>query len=433
MTARRRALALAVTAALMLTGCAGTAVSNKDAAPAGQGTGAKSLVSVPGFDAATKTITVGSMVPTSGIWAPAATNITGAEAYFHRATQPGGPLEGFTIKVKNVDTEYNPSVAVPLYNSLKNNVLMFTNVLGSAITLALLPQMKTDNVLAVPASSDEKLISHPNLVPFGPFFATYHAAGLQYMAEQEGLKDATYCALLQDDDFGTQVESGFNFAAKELGLKTGAAVRYPSGLQDFTPQVSKLKEAGCGVVDLGGAGATIQNAAVRAVQLNFDAQWLAGNTAYNASLATGPAADYIKKNVRFVVTGTEWGDASAAGQKMMEADIAAIDPQAKPMANSYQTGYMAAITTVAVLEKAVKAGDLSRENLLEVSKSLGTVDDLGLAGGAFNYGQSLKERESGNTVSIFTVDESAKTGLKLKEYGFQSGVAQKYNAAVLSK
>lgn len=431
MTARRRALALTATAALMLTGCAGTAVSNNDAGAAGQG--AKTLVSVPGFDAATKTITVGSMVPTSGIWAPAATNITGAEAYFHRATQPGGPLEGFTVKVKNVDTQYNPSVAVPLYNSLKSNVLMFTNVLGSAITSALLPQMKTDNILAVPASSDEKLISNPNLVPFGPFYATYHAAGLQYLAEKEGLKDATYCALLQDDDFGTQVENGFNFAAKELNLKTGAAVRYPNGLQDFTPQISKLKEAGCGVVDLGGAGATIQNAAVRAVQLNFDARWLAGNTAYNASLATGPAADYIKQNVRFVVTGTEWGDASAAGQKMMEADIAAVDPQAKPVANSYQTGYMAARTTVAVLEKAIKAGDLSREKLLDVAKSLGTVDDMGLAGGAFNYGQSLNERKSGSAVSIFTVDESAKTGLKLKEYGFQSAVAQKYNDSVLNK
>ena len=70
-----------------------------------------------------------------------------------RATQPGGPLEGFTVKVKNVDTEYNPSVAVPLYSSLKNDVLMFTNVLGTAINKALLPQLKADDMLAVPASS----------------------------------------------------------------------------------------------------------------------------------------------------------------------------------------------------------------------------------------------------------------------------------------
>jgi ABC-type branched-subunit amino acid transport system substrate-binding protein len=429
MRAPRRTLALAATAALLLSGCAGTAVSSSGSDSDSQG-GAKTLVSGPGFDADTKTITVGSMVPTSGIWAPAATNITGAEAYFHRATQPGGPLEGFTVKVKNVDTEYNPSVAVPLYSSLKNDVLMFTNVLGTAITKALLPQMKTDKVLAVPASSDQSLISDPNLVPFGAFYATYHTAAIEYMAEEEGFKDATFCSLAEDSDFGSEVVDGFDFATEKLGLKTGVTVRYPSALQDFTPQISKLKNAGCEVVDLGGVGAVVQNAAVRAVQLNFDADWIAGNTAYNASLATGAAADYIKKNVRFVVTGTEWGDDSAPGQKQMEEDILAVDPDAKPMANSYQTGYMAAMTTTAVLEKAIADGDLSRGHLLEVAASLGTVDDQGLAGGAFNYGTSLTERKSGSTMSVFTVDSGSPTGLKLKKYGYESTVAAAYNDSV---
>ena len=429
MHAQRRVLALAATAALLLTGCAGNAVSPEGAANEGP----KELVSVPGFDAATKTITVGSMVPVSGIWAPAATNIVGSEAYFHRATQPGGPLEGFTVKVKNVDTEYNPSVAVPLYSSLKNDVLMFTNVLGTAINKALLPQLKADDMLAVPASSDQKLLAEPNLLPFGPFYGTYHTAALDYMANDEGKKDAVYCVLAEDSDFGAEVVESFEFATEKLGLTTGATVRYPGTLQDFTPQISKLKSAGCEVVDLGGVGAVVQNAAVRAVQLDFNADWIAGNTAYNASLATGAAADYIKDNVRFLVTGTEWGDDSAPGQVQMEEDIAALDPAAKPMANSYQTGYMAAKTTTAVLERAIADGDLSREHLLEVAASLGTVDDLGLAGGTFTYGASPAERRSGSSMSIFTVDGSSPTGLKLKKYGYESTVAAEYNESVAAK
>ncbi|GAA3692358.1 hypothetical protein GCM10023081_32310 [Arthrobacter ginkgonis] len=429
MHAQRRVLALAATAALLLTGCAGNTVSPEGAANEGP----KELVSVPGFDAATKTITVGSMVPVSGIWAPAATNIVGSEAYFHRATQPGGPLEGFTVKVKNVDTEYNPSVAVPLYSSLKNDVLMFTNVLGTAINKALLPQLKADDMLAVPASSDQKLLTEPNLLPFGPFYGIYHTAALDYMANDEGKKDAVYCVLAEDSDFGAEVVESFEYATEKLGLTTGATVRYPNTLQDFTPQISKLKSAGCEVVDLGGVGAVVQNAAVRAVQLDFQADWIAGNTAYNASLATGAAADYIKDNVRFLVTGTEWGDDSAPGQVQMEEDIAALDPSAKPMANSYQTGYMAAKTTTAVLERAIADGDLSREHLLEVAASLGTVDDLGLAGGTFTYGASPAERRSGSSMSIFTVDSSSPTGLKLKKYGYESTVAAEYNESVAAK
>lgn len=248
------------------------------------------------------------------------------------------------------------------------------------------------------------------------------------------MQDATYCALLQDDDFGAEVEGGFEFATDKLGLETGVAVRYPSGHQDFTPQISRLKSADCDVVDLGGAGAVMQNAAVRSVQLNFDAQWIATNTAYNSSLATGAAADYIMENVLFFVTGTEWGDHSVKGQAMMEEDLAEIAPDHKPMANSYQTGYMAAIATTAILEQAIADGDLSREHLQEVAASeLGTVDYFGLGGGEFEYGDSLAERVPPYGISAFTVDPDAATGLKLQKFGYKSDVAQAYNQAQLAE
>lgn len=434
MHARRRALALAAIAALFMTGCAGTAVSSSGGGAGADGAaGPEALVSVPGFDAETKTITVGNLVPTSGVFAPAVTNVTGQEAWFHRATQPGGPLEGFTVEVENYDTEYNPSVAVPLYNSMKNDVLMLTNVLGTAIVQALLPQLETDNMMAIPAVAVEDLLQHPNIAPFGPVYATYHSAAIQYFADEQGLQDATYCALLQDDDFGDQVEHGFDYAVEELGLKKGVAVRFPTAHQDFTPQISRLKSAGCEVVDLGGAGAVIQNAAVRAVQLNFDAKWIAGNTAYNESLATGPAADYIKENVKFFVTGTEWGDTSVEGQKMLEEDLAEIDPDHKPMANSYQTGYLSGMVATAILEQAIADGDMSREHLMEIAKTLDTVPDYGLGGGDYTYGGDPAKRKSGHFISVFTVNEDAATGLKLEEYNYDSAVAKEFNATEVGK
>jgi ABC-type branched-subunit amino acid transport system substrate-binding protein len=293
--------------------------------------------------------------------------------------------------------------------------------------------MKTDEMLAIPAIADEPMLEDPNLLPYGPVFGTYSSSAVEYMASNEGLADGTYCSLTTDDAFGEAVEKGFNFAVAELGLKKGVNLRYPAVLQDFTPQISRLKEASCDVVDLGGAGPALTNAAVRAVQLNFDAKWIAGNTLYSNTIAKGPAADYLKKNALFFLTGTEWGDESVAGQKMLEEDLAAIDPKAVPYANSYQTGYLTGITATAVIKKAIDDGDLSRKHLLEIAASLDTVDDFGLAGGAFNYGGKLTTRVPGHLISAFTVDEHAATGLKLKIYNFDAQVAKKYNETQINK
>lgn len=431
MKARNLILTALAAGSLVLAGCAGTPSGNADQ-PASSG-GQGSLVSVTGFDAATKTITVGTMVPTSGVWEAAVANIDGAKAYFHRVTQPGAALEGYTIVVKNVDTEYNPSVAVPLYGQLQNEVLMINQLLGTAISKALQPQIKSDNMLAVLSANDEEVFKDPNFLTFGPFYGVYHAAAVQYLAEEEDMAGARYCALLQDDDFGSKVEQGFEFATQQLDLERGVSVRYPNGHTDFTPQIARLQNDGCEVVDLGGAGAVVQNAATRAVQLNFNATWLAGNTAYNNSLATGPAADYIKEHVKFLVTGTEWGDKSVPGQKMLEEDLAATLPDAKPVANAYQTGYSAAIVTAAVIEKGIADGDLSREHLLEVAQSLGTHDDFGLMGGELVYGTSPMERRPSTQISVFSVSEEAPTGLKLQKFGFDSDVAVEYSEKIVAE
>lgn len=423
-------LAALAAGSLVLSGCAGTPAGTAGQAAPDSNGGA--LTSVTGFDAATKTITVGTMIPTSGVWEAAVANIDGAKAYFHRVTQPGAALEGYKIEVKNVDTEYNPSVAVPLYGQLQNEVLMINQLLGTAIAKALLPQIQADNMLAVLNANDEGTFKDPNFLTFGPFYGVYHAAAVQYLADEEDMKGARFCALLQDDDFGSKVEDGFAFATQELGLDRGISVRYPTGHSDFTPQIARLQKDGCEVVDLGGAGAVVQNAATRAVQLNFDATWLAGNTAYNNTLATGPAADYIKKHVKFLVTGTEWGDHSVPGQKMLEDDLAATLPDAVPVANAYQTGYAAAVVTSAVIEKGIADGDLSREHLLQVAQSLGTHDDFGLMGGKFVYGNSPSDRRPSTKISVFSVSEDAPTGLKLQKFGFESDVAVKYSEKIVA-
>lgn len=429
MNKRNFFLAVTAASALALSACAGTTTSGTDeqAAPS-------ELQSVPGFDAETKTITVGSMVPVSGIWEGARANIYGQEAYFHRATQPGGSLEGFTVEVKNYDTEYNPSVAVPLYNSSKNEVLMYSMVLGSGVNKALHQQYVTDNMLAVAASTESETLRDPNMLSAGPLYGTYVASGLEYMASEKGHDEGVFCALVQDDHLGEQVQDGFEFGIEHLGLEAGVIANFPLANADFTPQVSQMKQANCDIVVIGGAGSVLQNAAVKAVALNFEPEWLAPNFAYNEQIATGPAAEHIKENALFLMTGTEWGDHSVEGQANMEEDLAVVAPNEDPVANAYQSGYLNAAVTTKVIEKGIEVGDLSRESLLQIAASeLGTIDDQGLSGGDITFGSSLDERMPNSVISLFRVSEESPTGLVLHEKYYDSEVAKDYNVEAMSQ
>lgn len=219
--------AFAAVGALSLAGCAGTAVD-------GGGSGSGGELAAPGFDPATKTIRVGSLVPVSGIWAGAVTNLQGMEAYFDEATAAGGPLEGYTIELDNQDSQYDPATAIPLFNGMKDDVAMFSMILGAPIIDALLPTMEEDGLIGVPAGIVPKFLDDENLVPTFPLLNSYHAAAMDYAANELGLQDSTLCSLVVEDTFGDAIQEAYDFAAQDLGVTTADGVRYASGNEDFT-------------------------------------------------------------------------------------------------------------------------------------------------------------------------------------------------------
>src|SRR5687767_8153239 len=132
--------------ALVLAGCGGAADEGESE---GEG-GAAEVKSGPGFDGTT--IKLGVLTPLSG---PVAVI--------------GQPLTAGKYKVELVqgDTQYLPPRTVQQYNKIKNDVVAFTQVLGTAPTLAVLPQLVQDNIIAAPASLDALWVRESNLLPVG--------------------------------------------------------------------------------------------------------------------------------------------------------------------------------------------------------------------------------------------------------------------------
>jgi ABC-type branched-subunit amino acid transport system substrate-binding protein len=349
------------------------------------------------------------------------------EAYFDQATATGGPLEGYTVEIDNQDSKYDPATAIPLFNGMKDDVAMFSMLLGAPIIDALLPTMKEDGLIGVPAGIVPKFLYDENLVPTFPLLNSYHAAAVDYAANELDLADSTFCSLIVEDTFGDAIQEAYDFAVDDLSLTTGDPVRYASGNEDFTAQVSSLKDQGCETVVVGGVGMVVQQFAIKAVQLDYNPQVLTSNTAYNITMATGPGADWIAEHVLFAVTGTSWDGDEAPGQPEMVAALDGLGVEIVPAANAYQTGWINASVTTQILSKALESGDMSRENLMEIaSTQLGVVDDMGMSGGSFDYGSSIEERTPPSGMSFFGVDAAVPTGLALVDYGYESSVVADY-------
>src|SRR3712207_6736992 len=83
-------------------------------------------------------------------------------------------------------------------------------------------------------------------------------------------------------------------------------------------------------------------------------------------------------------------------------------------------GYNQARAMTAVLEQAVKSGDLSKDGILKASKEVGSVSFEGLTGD-YQYGEA-EQRNPPRETTIFKVDPEKPFGLATEEYQYKSDI-----------
>ena len=411
-----RTLAVTSAAALLaLAGCGGA-----DDEPSGGGDSGSSSggapPNAPGFDG--KTITVGALSPLSGPVAVIGKPLTNGNKVFYEALNAKGGIAGkYKVRLEQDDTQYKPDVAVQRYNRLKGDVVGFTQVLGTAVTLAVLPQLKRDNILAAPASLDAFWVREPNLLPVGAPYQSQAINGIDYYLKNGG-EGKKICSLSQDDAYGEAGKEGVDFVAEKEGFKVASAQKFKNGDEDVTGQIQKLAQAKCDAVFLTSLPTDSGTIWGTAAKLGFAPQWIAQSPAWIDELGASPALKgYLAKTAWIVAEGTEWGDDSVPGMKEMVGDVEKYDKSQDPD-YYFSFGYVQGKAMAAVLEKAVENGDLSHEGVLKASKELGTVSFGGLFGD-YEYG-SAEARQPPSASTIFEVDPKKPYALGALEKNYTS-------------
>ena len=417
---RRRALVAAATMALALGGAACGQDEDEGASAGGDGGAPKAT---EGFDGTT--IKVGVLTPLTGGVAVIGEPLTaGNEVYFEAVNKKGGIGGKYKVELEQADTQYKPDKTVQQYNRLKGEVVAFTQVLGTAPTLALLPQLGKDKMLAAPASLDAFWVREPNLLPVGGPYQIQAINALDYYVKKGDGPGKKVCTMIQDDAYGEAGQQGVEFAAEKLGIEVTDTQKFSVGAKDVAGQISRLRGSKCDAVFLVATPTDAGTIWGTAAQMKFAPRWMAQSPAWIDELGKSPLAPYLKQTTWVIAEGTEWGDDSVPGMAEMVKNVEELRPKQEPD-YYFAFGYNQARAMTAVLEKAVKDGDLSREGILKASNELGTVSFDGLTDD-YEYGSSAEERDPPRKSTIFEVAPDKPFGLGKLEYQYESEFAKEF-------
>jgi ABC-type branched-subunit amino acid transport system substrate-binding protein len=402
--------------ALVAAGCGRDEEKTTQTTAAGQ---PAALQPGPGFDGTT--IKLGVISALSGRAAVIGKPITAGNDVFwdYYNAEKGGIGGRYKVEMVQEDSAFDAPTAIQKYTKIKNDVVMINQLMGTAINRALLPQLKSDNVLAAPASLDSEWVREKNLLPIGGPYQTQFANAASYYINEGGGKGKTVCFMGLDDAYGNAGLQGLEDAGRALRFEVAAKPRYKLGDTDFTAQLTQLKNANCEAVFLTSLPSETSSILGAASQLGVNPQWIGQSPAWVSLFAANPT---FQRSFLLVSEGPQWGDESVPGMKLLLEHQKKYMPDQQPDIY-FAFGYTEAWAVAQVLEKAVELGDLSREGIIKATEQVGTLRFEGLSGD-YKYGPP-RDRVPPSRSTIFKVNPAAPGGLEGVKVNFSTPTAER--------
>lgn len=415
--ARKGFAAVAAAAALSLVaaGCAAQSSDDDDTPEGGATAAERELAAVPGFDPAAGVIRIGDILALSGpISATAKEQLVGQQIWFDKVNEQGGIAGKYKIELITEDNQYNPQLTVQAYQKIADEVVMLSGVLGSPSVKALIPLLDRTDALAVPSAQDPSFAKDPAVLPTFPSYQTNVTNAVSYLVSQdEKFKTARYCQLVMDSDWGIAVSEGVAWVTGKIGAPTGTIQKFAALDTAFTAQITALKNDNCEVVVFGGAANNLPSVVAAATQLDFQPQWIAEFIALATAFKTSDIAPYLTENMIFTGPGAKLDDESVEGIRNLLAGLGDTE-----ITVQHVYGYMQAVATTTLLEKAVELGDLSGPGLRRAATELDSISFQGL-GGDVTLGEP-EERVLPRATTIYHYNPAAPSGLEAAAVGYQA-------------
>ncbi len=367
-----RGVAVAFTALALFAGACSTKSDNTSSSQSSSD--ANAIKTGPGVTA--DTITVGELTDLHGTFAALGKSITNAQKMYFDEVNAAGGVCNRKIDVVVKDHGYDVQQAVTLYQQVNNNVLGLPQSLGSPMNTALLPNYASDNMVAIPASWAETLLSNPDIMMVGTSYPVEMVDGIDWMIEKGMLKSGdTIGHIYFEGEYGENGLIGSKFAAQKNGLKL-IEQKIKATDSDVSAQVTNLKNAGAKAILLTTGPKQTASAAATEAAIGYDVPILGNNPVFAPGIMDTAAGPQLEKNLYLIAS---WAMPSADIQSVK--DLVANYQKAYPDAEvdgGVTWGYAAAKAFTEVMKSACDNKDLSRDGMANAFRASTAVDTGGI-------------------------------------------------------
>jgi ABC-type branched-subunit amino acid transport system substrate-binding protein len=330
-----------------------------------------------------KTITLGVLTDLSGVFAPLAQPLTQANQLFWKEQNAKGGVCNRTVKLIIKDHGYDPQKAVVEYRDMGPKVAGLQQLLGSPITAALLPSLKTDRMVSLLSAWPPSLLGNDFVVEIGASYDIEMINGLDYLLGKGLIKKGDKIGHLYfEGEYGENGLKGSKYFAGKNGMSV-VEQKIKATDTDMTGQVAAFKRAGVKAIAVTTAPTQLASAAGIAASQGMTVPIVGNNPTYDPALLKTPAAKVIKANAYIAGSIAAWTVAKPE-VKQVGDDFTAAYPKSDPKA-AVQFGYAQAKVMYEILNQGCKNKDLSRAGLVKAAHQVSGIDTGGLIAAPLDY------------------------------------------------
>ena len=371
-------IGLAVMTLLLAAGCGSKSSDNSSGSSSG---GSGSVKTGPGIT--DKTISLGILTDLSGVFAPLAGPITQSTQLFWQEQNAAGGVCNRKVNLIVKDHGYDPQKAVVQYRDTGPKVAALQQLLGSPITAALLPTLKTDRMLSLLSAWPSSLLGNDFIVEIGAPYDIELINGLDYLKQQGKIKAGDKIGHIYFE--GEYGENGLK-GSKAWAAKNGSTVveqKIQATDEDMTGPVAALKRAGVKAIVLTTGPKQLASAAGIAAATGLNVPVLGNNPTFDPAVMASPAAKALMANAYIAGSIAPWTLNQPEAKKAGDLYVAKYGK--KDAKASVQYGRAMGKVMYEILNKACDNKDLSREGLIKAARQISGLDTGGLVSGSLDY------------------------------------------------
>jgi len=316
----------------------------------------------------------------------------GVEAYFKHINSDLHGIGGKQVDIVKQDHQYNAQNANQIFAQMTPRITMYADLFGTPIIAALQRRLAESGVLAVASTFGSPFYHDPQLiVPFAPYTIQI-CNGIDYLVKERNGKALSWAIVSRHDVLGADGVAGFEHSAKHYGLNVVSRQTYEPTDTDFTAQIQALKDSGANAIVLANTSAVTAQFVVGLARLGGHAVWLGWQPSFDPGLAKNAEFMSIVEKDKYYIASClpAWSTKSPGMDDVRKVRDKYFSTQ---VPDPYFTfGYVHGAITHAVLEAAMKRGDLSRAGISAAVKDVGVTDLNGLLTRKVDFAKPPQER-----------------------------------------